>query len=63
MSHRKHTLLGRAHEIWTELDDAQRRLFEIRTGVPVTARSRRAGQISSLEDAFTLRNPGDRRHR
>lgn len=29
-------------KIWSEMDSAQRRLFEIRTGVPVTRRPRRA---------------------
>jgi hypothetical protein len=51
MSQKKTSLLNRAHEIWSELDDAQRRLFEIRTGVPVTGRSRR------VREARTLKNP------
>jgi hypothetical protein len=29
-------------KVWSEMDNAQRRLFEIRTGVPVARRSRRA---------------------
>jgi hypothetical protein len=27
-------------KVWSEMDNAQRRLFEIRTGVPVARRSR-----------------------
>jgi hypothetical protein len=37
---------------WSEMDEAQRRLFEIRTGIPVTARSRRAAEVAELEDSF-----------
>lgn len=33
-------MFGRAGEIWTELDYAQRRLLEIQTGVPVSAQTR-----------------------
>lgn len=50
MNQKKTSLLSRAHEIWTELDDAQRRLFEIRTGVPVTGRSRRVGETHTLKN-------------
>jgi hypothetical protein len=39
MSYKKNRLLSRAHGVWTELGYAQRRLFEIRTGVPVTTRA------------------------
>jgi hypothetical protein len=45
---------NRLHSIrkaWSEMDDAQRRLFEIRTGVPVTARSRRAAELAELESS------------
>ncbi len=31
------TLIARLKQTWTELDYAQRRLFELRTGVPVLA--------------------------
>lgn len=41
MTQKKISLFSRVHEIWTELDYAQRRLFELRTGVPVTVRAHR----------------------
>ena len=31
-------IIGRIREIWAELDYAQRRLLEIRTGLPLGAR-------------------------
>jgi hypothetical protein len=37
---------------WSDMDHAQRRLFELRTGVPVTARSRRAAEVAELEGSF-----------
>jgi hypothetical protein len=43
---RKHTnaptLVNRARRMWHELDYAQRRLFELQTGVDTGARRRRA---------------------
>lgn len=39
-------------KVWNEMDNAQRRLFEIRTGVPVTAQTRRATEIAELERTF-----------
>ena len=47
----------RIREIWAELDYAQRRLLEIRTGVPLTARSIRAAEIADLETAFARDRP------
>ena len=38
---RLRTLTARARRTWRELDYAQRRLFEIQTGIPVTGPSRR----------------------
>lgn len=38
----KHTIAG-VRRVWTELDNAQRRLFEIRTGTPATARRSERG--------------------
>lgn len=35
--------VSRAHQIWAELDYAQRRLFELRTGVPVRPGENRRG--------------------
>lgn len=49
MTQRKTTLFSRVHEILSELDDAQRRLFEIRTGVRVADRSRQTAEVSSLK--------------
>lgn len=36
-------VLHRVHEIWSELDRAQRRLFEIQTGISSQPRERRRG--------------------
>jgi hypothetical protein len=47
----------RVREIWEELDDAQRRLLEIHTGVPLTARSIRIAEIADLETAFAQGDP------
>lgn len=35
--------VSRAQQIWAELDYAQRRLFELRTGVPSVPRQNRLG--------------------
>lgn len=35
--------VSRAQQIWAELDYAQRRLFELRTGVPTRPRESRRG--------------------
>ena len=35
--------VSRAQQIWAELDYAQRRLFELRTGVPARPRENRRG--------------------
>lgn len=53
----------RIREIWAELDYAQRRLLEIRTGVPLTARSIRAAEIAELETAFANSDPQPKAHR
>lgn len=47
---------SRIHRTWSEMDYAQRRLLEIRTGVPMgpTVRSRR-GEVSELERLWSLR--------
>jgi BMFP domain-containing protein YqiC len=45
--------IARAKQIWAELDYAQRRLFEIQTGIASPARERRS----------TLRRSGDDRRR
>jgi hypothetical protein len=39
-------LIGRVSEIWSELDYAQRRLFELRTGVPVEDKRPRSRSAS-----------------
>jgi hypothetical protein len=35
--------VSRAQQIWAELDYAQRRLFEVRTGIPSVPRENRRG--------------------
>jgi BMFP domain-containing protein YqiC len=35
--------VSRAQRIWAELDYVQRRMFELRTGVPVRTRENRRG--------------------
>jgi hypothetical protein len=50
-----HQVITRVRRIWNELDHAQRRLFEIRTGVSVTgpaSRRRDDHQIEMLEDLY-----------
>jgi hypothetical protein len=45
-------IVGRAQHIWAELDYAQRRLFEIQTGIPTRERGahpRLHGSIEELE--------------
>ncbi len=40
---RSRRAVNRAQQIWAELDYAQRRLFELRTGVPSGPRQNRLG--------------------
>lgn len=50
-------ILHRASQIWGELDYAQRRLMEIRTGVPQRSRRRRpatGATVRELEALFAL---------
>ncbi len=49
-------IVGRATQIWAELDYAQRRLLEIRTGIPQLTRQERptAGSVSELEALYAL---------
>jgi hypothetical protein len=51
-------LLRRLREISAELDDAQLRLLELRTGIPLTPRSRREAEVADLEAAFALHSSG-----
>jgi hypothetical protein len=46
--------IKRVRRVWAELDYAQQRLFEIRTGVPVTGRSRAAASPAELEALHAL---------
>jgi hypothetical protein len=46
----------RVKQTWSEMDYAQRRLFELRTGIPVTDAGRRA-TIDKLERAYALDSP------
>jgi hypothetical protein len=57
MRHRSHShpAVTRVRRIWSELDHAQRRLFEIRTGVPTAGSvGQRRGdhQVDMLEDLY-----------
>jgi hypothetical protein len=48
--------------IWDELDYAQRRLFEIRTGIPCTSHGERGcarAEVVELEGVLALRHPED----
>jgi hypothetical protein len=46
-------ILLRVKHVWQELDYAQRKLFEVQTGVPVTERrSRRPSQIDELASLY-----------
>ncbi len=49
----------RIRQMWTEMTYAQRRLFEIRTGIPVAACSSRSRALSvaELERLFALEGP------
>jgi hypothetical protein len=47
-------LFGRINDIWIEMDEAQRRMFEIRTGLRTPARPRR-----SAAGAAGSHRPGD----
>jgi hypothetical protein len=52
--------ISRARRIWSELDYAQRRLFEIRTGVRATAPEMRASvrrQVEELERLYAYEDP------
>ncbi|HWD76949.1 MAG TPA: hypothetical protein VG371_17560 [Solirubrobacteraceae bacterium] len=51
---RVHNLATRARRTWSELDYAQRRLFEIRTGVEASGSHprRRHGGIEELERLY-----------
>lgn len=53
MKFRAKRAIRRIKQVWSELGYAQRRLFEIRTGVPVPARQR-PEIIRSLEELERL---------
>jgi hypothetical protein len=40
--------IKRVRRVWAELDYAQRRLFEIRTGIPVMSDSRSPAEFEAL---------------
>lgn len=52
------TLRHRLGKLWDELDYAQRRSFELRTGVPVTRVARTRSELSELESVFSLQSRG-----
>lgn len=41
-------------QVWSEMDYAQRRLFEIRTGIPVTAPPKQARNKSTVDELQAL---------
>lgn len=45
--------------VWAELDYAQRRLFEIRTGVPVINRDQRVRTARTVEELDSLYGLGE----
>ena len=50
-----HHAMTRVRRIWNELDHSQRRLFEVRTGIPVAgegSQRRNDHEISMLEDLY-----------
>ncbi len=52
--------LGRAKQIWSELDYTQRRLFELRTGIPSTTPEKRPSlkaRIDELERLYAHTDP------
>jgi hypothetical protein len=42
-SSRTRKAVSRAQQIWAELDYVQRRMFELRTGIPAVSRENRLG--------------------
>jgi hypothetical protein len=54
-THRSHRAFTRVRRIWNELAYAQRRLFEVQTGVAVGPRPgrRQSRQAEMLDDLFT----------
>jgi hypothetical protein len=53
-SSRTRRSLHRAKEIWQELDYAQQRAFEIRTGIPVGARENRVRIARTVDELERL---------
>lgn len=51
---RARRIFGRATQIWAELDDAQRRLMEIRTGIPQRTRRGRPAISASIRELEAL---------
>jgi hypothetical protein len=55
-------IFGRVKEIWDELDYAQRRTLEIRTGIPLTQQANPdiTASVSDLESLYALEEDHDR---
>jgi BMFP domain-containing protein YqiC len=53
---------NRVKRVWAEMDYAQRRLFEIRTGVAVIDRSQRTSPAASVDELEALYRLEDRTH-
>jgi hypothetical protein len=51
--------IGRVKELWAEFDYAQRRLLELRMGVPMLPpeRPKIAASIDELEDLYAVEDP------
>ncbi len=61
-SRASHTI-RRIKQTWNELDYAQRRLFEVRTGIPATPEGERAqarAESRELEVLFAREHPDER---
>lgn len=56
-AHSTRTFISRVRRAWGEMDYAQRRSFEVRTGVPLTVRGEDAvmrAKINELERLFSF---------
>ena len=64
MSSRVTRIIRRTKAVWDECDYSQRRLLEIRTGIPFTPEGERAlarAEVRELEAAFARPHPQEER--
>jgi hypothetical protein len=47
-------MISRAKQIWAELDEAQRRLFEIQTGIPAPGPKRNTRSATHIDELERL---------